>query len=291
MLVGAHVSSSGGLSSVVERARSIGAECVQVHLSAPQQWRLPNHPDLEVQRFCELSAQHGLGPNFAHAPYLINLASAEEPIAARSLDSLAAALTWAGRCNLAGVVVHLGSARGGPVEEAEARVARGLQRALALVPDVPLLLENSAGSGDCLGARFEQVGRLIRLAGGDARLQVCLDTAHAWGAGYDLRAAEGPRRLLEEVDTHVGVARLSLVHANDSRVALGSAVDRHENVGAGQIGEEGFARLAAEPALARLPWILEVPGFARQGPDAENVSALRRLAGVPAAAPGAATPS
>lgn len=281
MIVGAHVSTSGGLSTAIGRATAIGAQSLQVHLTAPQQWRLPSHAEGEVASFCELAGKAGLAPNFAHAPYLINLASADQVIRERSTRSLMATVEWAGRCNLAGAIVHMGSGRGEPVEEAERRFARALEEVLAHGDGVPIVLENSAGSGDCLGARLEQIGRVIRAVGGDPRLRLCLDTAHAWGSGYDLRDRAGVADLLGEIDEHLGLERLALIHANDSRVALGSAVDRHENLGQGQIGEAGFALLVEQEPLRQVPWILEVPGFDRNGPDLENVNWLRRLGGLP----------
>ncbi len=144
---------------------------------------------------------------------------------------------------------------------------------------MPILLENSAGAGTTLGARFGQLGRLLDDLARDERLGVCLDTAHAFASGYDVRSAAGVDRLVTELDQAVGFERLRLVHANDSKAGLGSALDRHTNIGAGQIGELGFARMIGERALSAVPWVLEVPGVGGKGPDARNVRLLRRLAG------------
>jgi deoxyribonuclease IV len=146
-----------------------------------------------------------------------------------------------------------------------------------------LLLENSAGSGDTLGSRFEQIGALFDQLGRDARLGLCLDTAHTFASGYDLRVADGLSSAVDEIDRFVGLDRLRLVHANDSKVGLGSAVDRHENIGKGLLGEDAFERMLAHPALGHLPWALEVPGYDDKGPDLQNVLDLKRLAGRPAA--------
>ena len=140
---------------------------------------------------------------------------------------------------------------------------------------------NSAGSGHTLGARFKQIGALLDRLERDPRLEVCLDTAHAFASGYDLRTDDGLAQMLAEIKRHVGVDRLRLIHANDSRAPLGSAVDRHENIGLGLLGEQSFRRMLAHPVLAHLPWVLEVPGFANKGPDEPNVRALKRLAGRP----------
>ncbi len=293
MPLGAHVSASGGLSTAIARAQAIGAECVQVFLSAPQRWLEPKHADDELERFAQRAREAGIGPNFAHAIYLINLASSEATIRARSIGSLIACSAGAGRCLLQGAVVHVGSGKGQLLAEAERNVIAALEEVLAGGGSTPILLENSAGSGHTLGARFEQLGLLLDSLGRPERMGVCLDTAHAFASGYDLRTPDGLEAALEKLDRHVGLERLRVVHANDSKVPLGSAVDRHENIGKGHLGEEAFALMLRHPALKELPWILEVPGYTNEGPDAENVAALKRLAGrePSAASPRRAGPS
>ncbi|MGI9149223.1 MAG: deoxyribonuclease IV [Chloroflexota bacterium] len=278
MPIGAHVSTAGGLSTCVGRAQLLGAECMQIFLSAPQRWQLPRHTPEQVQEFGRLVTETRIGPNFAHATYLINLASADPLIRQRSVDNLSASLGWADRVGLAGVVVHVGSGRGQSVAEAEIQVARGLEEVLLCGGTSSLLLENSAGSGNMLGARFEQIGGLFDRLGRDARLGICLDTAHTFASGYDLRAGDGIEQAVEEIDRSMGLDRLRLIHANDSRVGLGGAVDRHENIGQGLLGEQAFERLLAHSALGHLPWVLEVPGYEDKGPDQRNIEALKRLA-------------
>lgn len=277
MPIGAQISSSGGLARVVERAHTIGAECVQVFLSAPRQWRDPRHTPEEARRFVEQARAARLGPNFAHAAYLINLAATDPLLHARSIAALRLCSQVAGRCGLAGVVVHVGSSKGQPIVEAERLVVTAIEQVLDAGGGAPLLLENSAGSGNTLGAKFSQIGALFEALGRDSRLALCLDTAHAFASGYELRTDAGLDQALDEIHRHVGLDRLRLIHANDSRTPLGSAIDRHENVGLGQLGEAAFERLLAQPALARLPWVLEVPGFDGKGPDARSVLGLKRL--------------
>jgi deoxyribonuclease-4 len=283
MPIGAHVSTAGGLSTSIDRAQALGAECMQVFLCAPQRWQHPRHTDEQVEAFARLVNETGIGPNFAHATYLINLASSDAMLHDRSVDNLRACRAWAERCGLSGVVVHVGSGRGQPVDEAERQVAAGLEQVLAGGGDTPILLENSAGSGDTLGARFAQLGSLLDRLGRDRRLEVCLDTAHTFASGYDLRLAQGLDQALDELEQHVGLERLSLIHANDSHAGLGSAVDRHANIGEGELGDEAFQRMLAHPQLANLAWVLEVPGADKKGPDQANVQALKRLAGRPSA--------
>lgn len=279
MPIGAHVSTAGGLSTCIERARGLGAECVQIFLSTPQRWQLPRHTDDQVAEFRRLVGEAQIGPNFAHAAYLINLASPDPLIRQRSIENLSASLEWAERVGLAGLVVHVGSGRGQPVEEAETLIADGLGPILRGAGTSRLLLENSAGSGDTLGARFAQIGALFDRLDRDTRLGICLDTAHTFASGYDLRVSEGLARTIDEIDSSIGLDRLRLIHANDSKVGLGSAVDRHENIGQGLLGEAAFERMLAHPALEPLPWVLEVPGYDDKGPDARNVETLKRLAG------------
>jgi deoxyribonuclease-4 len=279
MPIGAHVSTAGGLSTCVERARGLGIECMQIFLSTPQRWQLPRHTDEQVQEFRRLVGETEIGPNFAHAAYLINLASADPLIRQRSVENLSASLEWAERVGLAGLVVHVGSGRGQPVEEAEIQVVEALGQVLLSESTACVLLENSAGSGDTLGARFEQIGAVFDRLGRDPRLGLCVDTAHTFASGYDLRVGEGIARAIDEIDRFIGLDRLRLIHANDSKVGLGSAVDRHANIGQGLLGEGAFEQMLGHPALTKLPWVLEVPGYDDKGPDLRNVETLKRLAG------------
>jgi deoxyribonuclease-4 len=159
------------------------------------------------------------------------------------------------------------------------QVAEALAEVLQGGSSSALLLENSAGSGDLLGSRFEQIGALFDRLGRDARLGLCVDTAHTFASGYDLRIDDGIVRAVDEISAHIGIERLRLIHANDSKVGLGSAVDRHENIGKGLLGEEAFVRMLAHPVLGSVPWVLEVPGYDDKGPDLPNLDTLKRLAG------------
>jgi deoxyribonuclease IV len=281
MPLGAHVSTAGGLSTCVGRAQEMGAECMQIFLSAPQRWQLPRHTDEQVAEFGRLLGQTHIGPNFAHANYLVNLASADPLIRQRSIDNLSAYAGWADRVGLAGIVVHVGSGLRQSVAEAEVQVAGALEAVLSSGTSGALLLENSAGSGATLGSRFEQIGALFDRLGRDPRLGLCLDTAHTFASGYDLRIDTGIQQAVDEVERFIGLERLKLIHANDSKVGLGSAVDRHENIGRGLLGEDAFVRMLAHAALKDVPWVLEVPGYDNKGPDAQNLRDLKRLASRP----------
>jgi deoxyribonuclease IV len=277
--LGAHVSTAGGLSTCVPRAQALGAECMQIFLSAPQRWQHPKHSDEQVDEFQRLIAEADIGPNFAHATYLINLATADPLMRQRSIDNLSALAGWSDRVGLAGVVVHVGSGRGQPVEDAVVQVSAALEQVLANGTTSSILLENSAGSGELLGSRFEQIGALFDRLGRDQRLALCMDTAHTFASGYDLRTAEGVDVAVDEIARFVGLERLKLIHANDSKVGLNSFVDRHANIGKGLIGDNAFKRMLAHPALREVAWVLEVPGYDDKGPDLQNLVDLKRLAG------------
>jgi deoxyribonuclease-4 len=278
MPLGAHVSTAGGLATCVPRAVAMEAECIQIFLSAPQRWQHPKHTDEQTDDYKRLIAEARIGPNFAHATYLVNLASPDEGIRQRSVDNLVATAECCDRAGLAGLVMHIGSGKGQPVEEAEALIVSGLEAVLSNASGCAILLENSAGSGDYVGSRFEQIGRLVDGVGRHSRIGLCLDTAHTFASGYDLRVDEGIQRAVDEVDRFIGIERLRLIHANDSKVGLSSAVDRHENIGKGQLGEQAFVRMLSHPALREVAWVLEVPGYDDKGPDKPNLDELKRLA-------------
>ncbi len=279
MRFGAHVSTAGGIGNAIDRALEIGAECLQIFVSAPQQWREPAHPDEQVRKFVDGCRTHDLGPNFLHAIYLLNLATPQEDTYSKSIRSLVSYLHWAKRLEAKGVIFHLGSAGSGSYQEAEDRFVAAMERVLAETPEgVYLVLETAAGQGATVGRTFPEIGRLIQRLGGDGALKVCLDTAHVFAAGYDWRPTHNVEKIVEEFDRYIGLDRLVVVHANDSRSPLGSNVDRHENIGRGLIGEEAFRSILHHPAFRELPFILEVPGFDGKGPDRENLDILRRLA-------------
>lgn len=279
MKIGAHVSTAGGLSTCVPRAQTLQADCMQIFLSAPQRWQHPKHTDEQIAEYQRLVSEAKIGPNFAHAAYLPNLGASDPGIRQRTIDNLDATAGYADRIGLMGVVVHIGSGRGQSIEDAEHQVATALQEVLERGTTSAIILENSAGSGELLGSRFQQIGSLIDRLGRDSRLGLCMDTAHTFASGYDLRTEDGLKRAVDEIEQFIGLERLKIIHANDSRVDLNSYVDRHENTGKGFLGDATFERLLAHPKLRPVPWVSEAPGYEDKGPDLQNVLDLKRLAG------------
>jgi deoxyribonuclease-4 len=277
MRIGAHVSSAGGPAGVFERGAKIGAEALQIFLSAPQQWRSPAFKDEQVTAFKAAFAEANI-PVFAHGVYLMNFGSQDEALCGRSVTSLAAGLRWADELSLSGTIFHAGSHLGAGFDDVLPAVCRLLRQALDEAPGRSLLvIENSAGQGNCIGRSFAEMGAIIRGLDSDPRVAVCIDTCHALAMGYDITTREGVEIAMTEFEREIGFERLVAVHANDSKMPLGGVRDRHENIGDGYIGTAGFREILAHPAFADVPFLLEVPGLDGKGPDAENVSRLKRI--------------
>ena len=277
MRVGAHVSTEGGLGRAVERAQALGAETIQIFGAAPQSWRKKDYSVEESEAFQKQSSEAGVRPVFIHGVYLVNLATSDPVGLERSVDALTWSLDVCRQIGAQGTIFHLGSHRGAGFEAVLPQVVAAVQRILHGSPgDTWLILENSAGMGRSVGSHFSELGIIMREAA-DSRVKVCLDTQHAFAAGHDVSTAPGLEAALAEFEEQVGLANLVAVHANDSKIALGGGVDRHENIGEGLIGREGFKVIMSHPAFRDVPFLLEVPGFEKKGPDKENVDILRQI--------------
>lgn len=275
--IGAHVSSSGGIWTAVERGTAIEAEAIQIFGSAPQTWRKTNHTAAAYERFRQARAESSLRAVWLHCPYLPNLAVEDDEMWEKSIDCVINALTVADGAGADGVVLHTGSHRGRGMEAVLPRVAAALERILSEAPGEALLaLENAAGQGGTIGKDFAELGSILR-AVATPRLAVCIDTCHAFAAGYNLATTEGMQQMLAEIDDEVGLGRVAVMHANDSKMEFGSTRDRHENICDGHIGADGFRVILSTPELQRLPMLLEVPGLDGKGPDLENVRRLKQL--------------
>jgi deoxyribonuclease-4 len=279
--IGAHV--NGGLKGGVAKALEIGAQSLQVFVGSPQTWRSPNPADADIEKFKSDVLEHNLGPVFVHGIYLVNLAGPREDVYAKSVNALREQLHWSERIGAQGLIFHAGSAMTDSYEVALDRVVRALDAVLnGYEGRAKILLEVCAGQGETIGDRFEQLADVIHALGDDDRLGVCWDTCHLLNAGFDIATASGLAETMDQFGSIIGFDRLHAIHANDSKNPLGARLDRHENIGAGHIGEEAFERMLNEPLLRDLPWILEVPGADKKGPDIANIETLRRLAALPA---------
>jgi deoxyribonuclease-4 len=256
------------------RARQIGATALQIFSDNPTAWRRRTEPPPDAPAFVAYCREHGIQPVAIHASYLINLAGSAEPFASQSRAGLIYELLRAPQYGAGLVNTHIGSHRGGGREPGIRRIADNVGAVLAETPaGVILVLENAAGGGDNLGSTIEELaGILDRIPSADVdRLAFCLDTAHLWGAGYDISTPSGVAAVLERFHDLVGLERLALVHLNDSRSALGSRSDRHEHVGAGRIGLAGLAAFIRDRRLApTTTFMLETPGV-DEGYDAINM--------------------
>jgi len=281
MLIGAHVRAGKGLVPALEHGADIGADAVQIFTQSPRMWKPSQYSDDVLAAYREAQSEHpSVAATFCHATYLINLASPDPELAAKSRACLTANLSTADGMGAEGLVLHIGSHRGSGFDTALPAVAEALLGSLdevdADVEGCPILLENAAGAGDTVGRSFEELARVIEAAGGDERLGVCLDTQHLWASGIPFGTVGEADALIDRIEGTVGMARLRCMHLNDSKVDFGANRDRHENIGEGTIGADGLAALLGHPALRDVPAILEVPGEG-DGPRTEDVVAARAV--------------
>ena len=277
MKIGAHVSTAGGISNAVGRAKEIGCETIQIFGSSPQTWAFRPVPGEQIEMFKQGLADAGIGPVFLHAIYLINLGTPNGDSLKKGIDSLINYMDLAADIGAAGVIFHPGSHGGRGYEAVLPQTVDAIKTVLDASPDGPCLaVENMAGMGQHIGAKFDELGGILK-AVDSPRLKICLDTQHAFAAGYDLTNPHGIKAMLDELDAGPGSANVVAVHANDSKRVCGSGVDRHDNIGDGFIGEEGFAAIMGDPAFAEVPFFLEVPGFEGKGPDQRNIDILKKI--------------
>jgi deoxyribonuclease-4 len=272
MLIGAHVSPAGGLPKAIERGVERGCRAIQIFNQSPRMWRATVYREEDVAAFREAMAQSPIDAVLIHAVYLLNCASEDPDIQAKSLASLTHSLRTGQAIGACAVVLHPGSAKTGDVGEAIARAGASIREALTDSEGCELHLENTAGAGGTLGRSIDELAQLLEAAGGDPRLGVCLDSCHLLASGYDIRTAKGMAAVLRECTRKLGRGRVRSLHLNDSQTPLGSNRDRHANIGKGELGEDGCAAFLSAPALAGLPCVLETPGEKRSGASAEEVA-------------------
>jgi len=277
--VGIHLAVAGGLMKAARRARQIGASALQIFSDNPTAWRRRPEPPADAGAFIAYCTAERISPVAVHASYLINLAGAAEPFATQSLTGLIHEVQRAPAYGATLVNTHIGSHRGEGAEAGLQRLAARIASVLAEVPpSVRLVLENSSGGGGMLGSTVEDLARILEAVPGHTEaLAFCLDTAHLWGAGYDISTPEGVASVVDRFELLIGLDRLALVHLNDSKSLLGSRGDRHQHLGAGHIGAAGLSALLRDPRLAhRTTFVMETPGT-DEGYDALNVRRARLL--------------
>jgi len=279
MYIGAHVRASGGVWKAIANGVDLGCEAIQFFAGSPRTWKPQLYKEKDAARFREARAASPIRFVLIHTIYLINLASTNEEFYEKSVTALVGAVAAAEQLGADAIVTHVGSHQGAGLTAGLERVHGALRRALDEVGGSPVrvLLENTAGAGGTMGVDFAELAAMIAAVDGDARLGVCLDTAHLFEAGYDIRDRVGLDTALADLDAACGLDRLVCLHVNDSRTPLGSNRDRHENIGDGDLGLQSFAEIVNHPAFADLPGILEVPGIAGDGPDRDNVERLLAL--------------
>lgn len=287
-LLGAHVSAGRDNNFGITSAQDLKINTAQIFGSNKVQWAPRSYSKEQISRFRCGREKAGLEKVFSHGIYLINLgADKENPVVyEKSIRAVAEGLKICDILDLDGLIIHLGSNYGLGIEGVLGSVITGLLEARKLSRcNIPLLLENAAGSPRVIGGRLEDFAPIIEGLDGDPRIQVCLDTAHAYAFGYDLRTDEGLSLFLSEAQESFELERLTALHINDSKVACGETLDRHENLGAGKIGFAGLSKTLNHPLLINVPAIMETPGFDGTGPDRGNVEILKSLCGELAVAP------
>lgn len=277
-VLGAHESVAGGLYRAFERIEKVGGESLQIFTRNQRQWNPAPLTDEEISMFKEAHDKSGNIPIASHASYLINLATDKSKLLDKSINGLVLEFE---RCQALGVphvVMHPGSHGGAGVEKGLERFVKAMDRAFTKSEtDVTLLLETTAGQGTGLGSRFEELAYIIEHSEFAENLGVCVDTCHIFAAGYELRTQQGYGETMAELEATVGVERVKFFHLNDSKKELGSRVDRHEHIGKGEIGLDGFGNLLQDLRFEHLPMTLETPKSDSLIEDTQNLQTLRSL--------------
>ena len=278
MLLGVHVSTEGKIYEAVDRANSLGINTMQIFSRSPQQWRDNFLRPADIEEFSKRKDKYKISPVFIHIPYLINLASPEPRLYEFSVEAYIEDILEAHLLKADYIVTHMGSHK----KTSEEAGIKRLTQALNIILDktkntkVGILLENTSGSGSWLGYRFSHHKAIIEGIKHKERIGLCLDTAHAYLAGYDIATKEGLESLLSEIDLLVGLKLVKLIHLNDAKDQLGSRRDRHEHIGKGKIGLEGMKRIINHPKLKDLAFILETPKKDEKD-DAMNLKTVKKL--------------
>jgi deoxyribonuclease-4 len=275
-LLGAHISTKGGLHTVFDRASEINASALALFAKNSNQWKGKTMTDDDVALF---AGKRNVRPVLTHASYLINLATTNAEFHRQSIAAMIDELVRAEMLDIHAVVLHPGAHMGAGADAGIEQIARSLDQIHAVLPNhqVVTLLETAAGQGSCVGCTFEELGRILALVADKARVGVCFDTCHVFASGYEIRNGDDYERTIDALDTHVGIANVGAFHLNDSKKPLGSRVDRHEHIGDGQIGIDAFRFLLNDARFHGIPKLLETPKTVEHESDRKNLALLRSL--------------
>jgi deoxyribonuclease-4 len=277
MFVGAHVSTAGGLANAIARGEERGCESIQIFNQSPRMWRPTNFGEEDFAAFREAMAASKVEAVIIHAVYLINCATKDKDLRKKSLTSLTHALRIGDAIGARGVVLHPGSQKTDPLKPSLKRASKVIAAALKETDSCPLLLEQTAGHKGLLARDWDQIAALIEGAGDDKRLGLCLDSCHMFAQGYDITDEVHLSAVLDEADAKVVLDRLGAIHVNDAAVPLGAHLDRHANIGKGEMGKRGLSAFLSEPRFEGLPATLETPGPEKKGSSKAEVTYAKRL--------------
>jgi deoxyribonuclease-4 len=281
MFIGGHVSIAGGFDKSIDRAVAIGGNCLQTFASSPRSLSTTPFPEEVLELYRTKKRDASMGAHFFHGVYLINLAHENSGYVEASIASLDFYQKLAGTIGGAGTIFHLGSHKGAGFEAVKKQVASAIEKVLAKTPDgVHLYLENAAGQSGAIGADLRELRELYEMISSSelkAKMKVCFDTQHGFSAGYDFRTATAVAESVARIDNELSFSLIGVIHANDSMVPFDGHKDRHENIGKGLIGKEGFRAVLAHPSFRELPFLLEVPGLNKSGPQARDIETLQQL--------------
>jgi deoxyribonuclease-4 len=275
-LLGAHISTKGGLHTAFARATEINASAIALFAKNSNQWKGKALLDDDIALF---ASQRTVQPVLTHASYLINLATTNPEFHRKSIEAMIDELNRAERLGLHAVVLHPGAHMGAGPDAGLEQIARSLDQIHAAIPNhkVVTLLETAAGQGSCLGCTFEELGHILTLVDDKTRVGICFDTCHVFAAGYELRNRDDYERTMDALESFVGTANVGAFHLNDSKKPLGSRVDRHEHIGEGEIGITAFELLLNDPRFRGIPKLLETPKPVEHESDRKNLTLLRSL--------------
>jgi deoxyribonuclease IV len=276
MLIGAHVSTAGGLANAVERGTELECEAIQIFNQSPRMWRPTDYGDDDFAEFREAFDASDLEAVTIHAIYLINCAAKDRDMRRKSVTSLTQALRVGDGIGATGVVLHAGARKGEPHDASMKRAGKAIAEALRRSESCPVLLENTAGTQGPLGRNFDELAELIELAGGNGRLGVCIDCCHLIASGFEIRDPKQLSLVVDELDAKVGLDRLRCLHVNDSAIPLGGNRDKHAVIGKGELGNKGIATFLSEPRFDGLPALIET-GVDGGAPAREDVRKAKRL--------------